>query len=182
MTPRWWILLGGAGLAALGLAVLLTAGGGATGATSQGQVGYRLYSAPGQGGYSAKLPGGDGWAKPVEQHRDGTLRTTVSGPGAAVAVIDRTTAGLPTALERGAETVRTLTVPTFGRGDEFVVTRHTSAAPCDELGCVAVRVSDDQGGAWQVLVASADLDRSREIADRIAESLYIRPERCRCSR
>jgi hypothetical protein len=169
-------------VAAIALAVVLTAGGGAPGATSQSQVAYRLYSAPGQEGYSAKLPGGDGWAKPVQQHRNGTLRTTVTGPGGAVAVIDRTTAGLPVGPERGAETIRTLAVPTFGRGDEFVVPRHTSTAPCDELGCMAVRVSDDQGGAWQVLVATADLDRSREIAERIAESLYIRPERCRCSR
>ncbi len=139
------------------------------------RVEYKTYVPSTEGYYyAAQIPSGPDWSDPSESFPTGgaLLRTTVSGPDGSTLIIDRTPYDVPQ-LGGSYNSMQTVPHPTFGSATEYVFSTSELLPECNGQSCVDYLVADGQGGGWGVLVSGPDLNKGKQIARKVMESVSL---------
>ena len=130
---------------------------------------FVTYSSP-NGGWEAEVPSGGGWSDGVEtQVNAGLHRTTFTGPGGAVLIIDSTPQEAPTYTGDAARSGATH--PIFGAVEKLVFRGDTSVTPCQTAACVAFLIPAGAGGYAVLAGGPGDFAQHEAIAEAVVVSL-----------
>lgn len=97
------------------------------------------------GGWQAQVPVGDGWSEGVEtQVNPGLHRTTFTGPGGAVLIVDSTPNETPSFS--GSAPQSSVSHPIFSGATKLIFRGNTSVTPCETSTCVDYLLPSGGGG------------------------------------
>ena len=105
---------------------------------------YDTYASA-DGGWKADVPVGGGWSEGVEtQINPGLHRTTFTGPGGAVLIVDSSPSERP---KYSGDAIRTsVSHPIYGEVEKLVFRGNTSVTPCETTTCVDFLIPANGGG------------------------------------
>jgi hypothetical protein len=137
------------------------------------RVTYRGYT-PSFSGFTAKIPTGSGWSRPIESEPTPgrRYRATINGPAGLFALIDYTPREFA-AFHSGYQSRQVIDHPSFGSAVKYVSSR-VAEPLCQGTTCVDYIVNDlDRVAGYAVLAGGGAFSRADRVARTITDSLRL---------